>query len=130
MNSVCHEMKAMFAKHETVCGRVLPLVQLIFSKTRFRIICLLLRGEFCVNQIVEVVSPGQLPNVSQQLKALTLAGIIERRRVKRQIIYSLKDQRVKRLIAFLQQEFLNENSDGKAVEALQALKPGFSVHMD
>ncbi len=120
----------MFAKNETVCSRVLPLIQLISSKTRFRIICLLLRGEFCVNEIVEVVSPGQLPNVSQQLKALTLAGIIERRRVKRQVLYSLKDQRVKRLIAFLQQEFLSENSYLKAVEPSTALKPEFSAQPD
>ena len=107
MKLACQEMKEAFKKNEAVCTRVMSLFQLISSKTRFRIICLLLRGEFCVGEIVEVVSEGQLSNVSQQLKVLTLAGIIERRRLKQQILYSLKDPRVKELIQFLQQQFLN-----------------------
>ncbi len=108
MNPAAKQMKALFAQNEAVCSRVLDLFQLISNKTRFRIICLLLRGEFSVNEIVEVVSERQLSNISQQLKILTLAGIVERRRLKRQILYSLKDERVKNLVQFLQQQFLND----------------------
>ena len=118
MNRACQEMKTAFEKNEAVCNRVLSLFQLISSKTRFVIICLLVRGEFCVNEIVEVVSEGQLSNISQQLKVLTLAGILERRRLKRQILYSLKDQRVKRLIPFLQQQFLSQETDVKTTNSL------------
>jgi DNA-binding transcriptional ArsR family regulator len=107
MKRACREMKAAFDQNEEVCGRVMALFQLLSNKTRFRIICLLLRGEFCVGDIVEVVGEGQLSNVSQQLKTLTLAGIIERRRVKRQILYSLKDERLRDLIQYLQKQFLD-----------------------
>ncbi len=107
MKRACSQMKTTFARHEAVCGRVLGLLQLLSNKTRFRIVCLLLRGEFSVSEIVEVVSEGQFSNVSQQLKVLTLAGIIERRRLKRQILYTLKDERVRDLIQFLQQQFLD-----------------------
>ncbi len=110
-------MKTLFNRNEAVCGRVLGLLQLLSNKTRFRIVCLLLRGEFSVNEIVEVVSEGQLSNVSQQLKVLTLAGIIERRRLKRQILYTLKDERVKDLIQFLQQQFLNAESNAAPLVA-------------
>ena len=101
-------MRAAFRRNEAVCGRILDLIQLISNKTRFRIICLLAQGEFCVGEIVEVVSQGQMSNVSQQLKILTVAGILERRRDQRRILYSLKDERVRNMIRFLRKQFLNE----------------------
>lgn len=96
----------MFKKNEAVCARVIGLFQLFSNKGRFRIVCLLTRGEFCVREITDVVG-GKASNISQQLKILALSGVIERRRVQQRILYSLKDQRVRSTIAFLQDQFLN-----------------------
>lgn len=106
LSPIAAEIKREFEGNEAVCGKVLTLFHLASNKARFRIICMLARGEFCVNEIVEVVSEGKLSNISQQLKMLTLAGLIERRREGRQILYSLKDQRLREMIEFLRSRFL------------------------
>ncbi len=107
MKTACRELKEAFRKNEAVCARVINLFHLFSNKERFRIACLLARGEFCVNEITEVVSEGKLSSVSQHLKMLTLSGVIERRRENQHIIYSLKDKRVGNMIQFLQEQFLN-----------------------
>lgn len=108
MKPACRQMKETFRRNEAVCNRIIGLIQLISNKTRFRIICLLYHGEFCVSEIVQVVSEGRLANISQQLKMLAVAGVIERRRDGRQILYSLKDDRVRSLIQYFRKHFLNE----------------------
>jgi DNA-binding transcriptional ArsR family regulator len=108
MKPVCQELKTAFSRNEAVCARVLDLFQLFSNKGRFRIACLLSRGEFSVNEITEVVSEGKTSSVSQHLKMLALCGIIQRRRQDRRIFYSLKDKRVGKMIQFLQEQFLNE----------------------
>src|SRR6266702_4240891 len=80
MKTVCRELKEAFRKNEVVCAKVISLFHLFSNKGRFRIACLLARGEFCVNEITEVVNEGKTSNVSQQLKMLALSGVIERRR--------------------------------------------------
>ena len=110
MKTVCSELKEAFRKNEVVCARVIGLFQLFSNKGRFRIACLLARGEFCVNEITEVVSEGKTSNISQQLKMLTLSGIIERRREHQHVLYRLKDKRVGNMIQFLQEQFLNGQS--------------------
>lgn len=107
MNQVARELKEAFRKNEVVCARVIGLFQLFSNKGRFRIACLLARGEFCVNEIAEVVSESKLSNISQQLKMLTLSGVISRRRVQQKVLYSLKDVRVRNTIHYLQKQFLN-----------------------
>ncbi len=108
MNPTGRELKQAFQKNEAVCARVIQLFQLFSNKGRFRIACLLARGEFCVNAITEVVSEGKTSNISQQLKMLTLAGVIERRRENQRILYRLTDARVGHLLQYLQRQFLNE----------------------
>ncbi len=107
MKPLCRELKLAFEKNEAVCARVIQLFQLFSHKGRFRIACLLARGEFCVNEITEVVSEGKTSNVSQQLKMLALSGVIERRREDQRILYRLKDKRVGSMIEYLQKHFLN-----------------------
>lgn len=107
MKPVCLELKEAFRKNEAVCAQVISLFHLFSNKGRFRIACLLARGEFCVNEITEVVSEGKLSNVSQHLKMLALSGVIERRRENQHILYRLKDKRVGNMIQFLQEQFLN-----------------------
>jgi len=114
MNALARQVKKEFEGNEMVCARVITLFQLIANKTRFRIICLLARGEFCVNDIVEVVSAGKLSNISQQLKILTLAGLIERRREQKHIIYSLKDERIRHMIDYFRAQFLSPKCKRRA----------------
>ena len=85
---------------------MIGLFNLLSNKGRFRIVCLLARGEFCVNEITEVVNEGKLSNISQQLKILTLSDVIERRRDNHHILYRLKDERVRNLVEFLQEQFV------------------------
>lgn len=106
MNAIAQKMKTEFKGNELLCSKVVTLFQLISNKTRFRIICLLTQGEFCVRDIVQVVSEDQATNISQQLKILALAGVIERRREEKWIFYRLRDQRVRRLIEFLRKQFV------------------------
>lgn len=108
MQAACRELKEAFRKNEAVCAKVINLFHLFSHKGRFRIACLLTRGEFCVNDITDVVSEGKTSSVSQQLKILTLSGVVERRRVEQRILYSLKDERVRSLVLFLQERFLAE----------------------
>lgn len=110
LNPICQVVRDEFERNEAVCSRALTLFHLISNKARFRIICLLTRGDFCVQEICQVVGQGHLSNISQQLKILLLAGLVERRRQNRQIIYSLKDQRLRGMIAFLQDQFLEQTS--------------------
>ena len=107
MTAVAKELKEAFQKNEVVCTHVIQIFQLFSNKGRFRIACLLARGEFCVNEITEVVAEGKISSISQHLKMLTLCGVIERRRENQRILYRLKDKRVGSMIRFLQQQFLN-----------------------
>ncbi len=109
MKPACRELKEAFRKNEAVCAHVISLFHLFSNKGRFRIACLLARGEFCVNEITDVVSEGKTSSISQHLKMLTLCGVIERRRENRRIFYSLRDKRVAKMIQFLQQQFLLES---------------------
>jgi DNA-binding transcriptional ArsR family regulator len=106
MNEICAEMISQFERNEAVCAKTLSLLQLISGKVRFRILCLLSRGPFCVQEIAQVVGHGNLSNTSQQLKILRLAGLIERHRDEQKLIYRLADDRVQTLIGFLRNEFL------------------------
>lgn len=100
-----------FQGNEAVCAKVLTLFHLLSNKARFRIVCLLARGEFCVHEIADVVGAGRLSNISQQLKMLTMAGVIERRRDQTRILYTLKDKRIRRMVNFLRVQFMEPKKD-------------------
>ena len=93
---------------------MLTLFHLLSNKARFRIVCLLARGEFCVQEIAEVVGAGRLSNISQQLKMLTMAGVIVRRREHTHILYTLKDERIRKMIEYLRAEFMESNTQEAA----------------
>jgi DNA-binding transcriptional ArsR family regulator len=86
------------------CQRVVGTLSLLANSHRLRILCALADGELSVNEIVCAVK-GKISGVSQQLKLLTLAGYLERRRSDRSVIYRLTDQRVRRVLHFLKEEF-------------------------
>src|SRR6266542_3264418 len=78
MNSRGRTIKQEFRKNNAICERVVTLLHLISNKARFRIVCLLSRGEFCVHDIMAVVNEGKLSHISQQLMILRLAGIMKK----------------------------------------------------
>lgn len=106
MNQDCLKLIDSFNQNEAVCSQINQLFHLLSNKGRLRIICMLCLGEFCVNHIADVVGHGRLPNISQHLKMLTLAGVIERRRENQRIFYRLKDERVRGVIDFMRSQFL------------------------
>jgi DNA-binding transcriptional ArsR family regulator len=108
MNTRCRTVKEEFRKNRAVCDRVVTLLHLISNKARFRIICLLSQGEFCVNDIMDVVDEGKLSNISQQLGMLRLADIVQKRRDNKRVLYGIKDERVRRLIEFLCLQYLKQ----------------------
>jgi ArsR family transcriptional regulator len=106
LNEIGKELQAEFAKNEEVCQHVIGLFQLISNKCRFRIVCILSRGDFCVSEIAEILGMDKLSNLSQQLKVLRLAGIIQCHREEKQMVYSLKDERVRELISYFKERYL------------------------
>ena len=88
----------------TLCERAPQVLSLVSNETRLRILCLLSHGDFCVSEIADRVG-GKYPNVSQQLKMLTLAGCLSKRRREKSVFFHLEDDRVRRLIRFLRREF-------------------------
>ncbi|MBN2280944.1 MAG: winged helix-turn-helix transcriptional regulator [Candidatus Marinimicrobia bacterium] len=100
-------IKKKFNSREPVCEQMISLFSLLSNKIRFRILCLLLEGDFCVTDIVDIIQIGKISNVSQQLKLLTMAGIIDNRRDKKQIFYRLKNEKIRDLVAFIQKNYLD-----------------------
>jgi hypothetical protein len=45
------QIKAEFESNQMVCEQVIGLFQLLSNKVRFRIVCMLLQGEACVQEI-------------------------------------------------------------------------------
>jgi len=86
------------------CEKVLGMFSLFSNEKRFKILCVLSEGDFCVNEIVRLVG-GKSSNISQQLKLLSLAGYLEKKREERSIYYHLRDQRIKKVLHFLKREF-------------------------
>ena len=70
------------------------------------IVCILSRGEFCVNEIAQILGTEKLSNISQQLKVLRLAGVIKSERDEKKMIYSLADERFREVINFLKQNYV------------------------
>lgn len=104
LNKVGNTLKTRFSQERVRCLAIMDVLSLVSNKTRFQILCALHEDDFCVNELVEIVD-GKMSNVSQQLKSLSLAGIVSRRREEQRIIYSLSDDKVRNLLTYLQQQF-------------------------
>jgi ArsR family transcriptional regulator len=103
------QIKAEFEGNQQVCDKVIGLFQLLSNKVRFRIVCMLLQGEACVQEIADVIAEGQMSNISQQLRMLRLSGVVDKRREGKQIVYRIEDERIGGLINFLRCEYLQAN---------------------
>jgi ArsR family transcriptional regulator len=108
LNLVGQELHAEFARNEEVCRHVIGLFQLMSNKQRFRIVCILSRGSFCVNEMAQILGTEKLSNLSQQLKVLRLAGVIQCERDSKKMIYSMKDERFREIILMLKEQYLGE----------------------
>ena len=86
------------------CENLLNMFSLFSNRFRFKILCVLNEGDFCVNEITHLVG-GNTSNVSQQLKLLTLAGYLDKKRDQKLIYYHLVDERIRDLLQFLHQNF-------------------------
>ena len=104
LNKAGYKLKSKFTRERVRCLAIMDILSLVSNKTRFQILCALHEDDFCVNELVEIVD-GKMSNVSQQLKSLSLAGIVSRRREEQRIIYSLSDDKVRNLLTYLQQQF-------------------------
>ena len=96
----------LFSSNER-CEKVLSVFSLFSNRYRFKILCLLTEGDFCVSEIAETVG-GKHSNISQQLKMLTLAGYLTKRRENKSIYYHLEDVSIKKLLRFLHAEYGGE----------------------
>jgi len=65
-------------------------LSLLANGTRLEILCMLNVHDRSVGELV-TESGGSFPAISQQLKLLTLGGMLDRRRDGRNIVYRLKD---------------------------------------
>ncbi|NWK56698.1 helix-turn-helix transcriptional regulator [Verrucomicrobiaceae bacterium N1E253] len=101
-------IKRQFEDNQLVCEKVVGLFHLFSNKVRFRTVCMLMYGEACVQEIAEVVTAGKMTNISQQLRVLRLAGVVKQRRNKKQMLYSLADPKIARMIEYLRCEFLED----------------------
>ena len=105
MSRTVEEIKQRFASNDDVCRNVIEILSLMSNKTRFRILCVLAEGDFCVTEIVDMIQTGKLSNISQQLRILTLAGVLDKTRREQHVIYHLRDHRVAGLIEILEKQF-------------------------
>ncbi len=108
MARTLEEIRQRFDNNEEICRQVLEVFSLMSNKTRFRILCMLAEGDFCVNEIADTVRIGKMSNISQQLRILTLAGVLDKRRDKQRVIYRLSDPRIGMLIRYLEEQFAKE----------------------
>lgn len=104
--SQIQSIKREFQNGQAVCEQVVGLFQLLSNKVRFRIVCTLLHGEACVQDLVDVLGLDQMSNVSQQLRMLRLGGVVTKRRDKKQILYRIADDRIGGLIEFMRCHYL------------------------
>lgn len=82
------------------CARVLDMFSLFSNELRFKILCALSEGDYCVHELADRTG-GNRSNLSQQLKMLTLAGYLTREREGKQVYYRLEDEKIKKTIEFL-----------------------------
>lgn len=99
---ILSEVMEKFDKNQ--CALVERMLSIMANPVRFHILCALEKGSFSVSDLI-VVSDSRSSNVSQQLKIMTLAGYISKERQGKQIIYTLKDNRIRELIHKLEELF-------------------------
>jgi DNA-binding transcriptional ArsR family regulator len=91
------------------------ILKLLGNPQRLLIAWLLCEGEYAVSEIEEKLGIRQ-PTLSQQLGALREAGVIERRRQAKAVIYHLADERTRHLLDALRRIFCPEGLPALAAQ--------------
>jgi len=89
---------------ETKCAAVENLLSLFSNPLRFKILCALVETDFSVTEIAEIAE-SKISNISQQLKILTLAGYLSKKREGKLVFYRLEDEKVRSMIRFMHELF-------------------------
>lgn len=100
--TVIETIKARFASIR--CSRVEQMINTMANPVRFYILCALSQQPFTVSELVEL-SSSTLSNVSQQLKMMWVAGYLDKERQGKQIYYQLRDERIAKIISYLETLF-------------------------
>ncbi len=85
-------------------GQANAVLRALANENRLMILCLLAEGEKSVSEL-EVMTGARQPTVSQQLARLRADGLVESRREGKTIFYSLADDRARRILEFLDEEY-------------------------
>ncbi|HRE92356.1 MAG TPA: metalloregulator ArsR/SmtB family transcription factor, partial [Myxococcota bacterium] len=91
-----HPPRAPVAISAERLERAAALLRALGDRQRLEILCELGHGERCVSELAD--SETNLSTVSQRLKTLRQAGLVERRRDGKHIYYRLADEHVRELI--------------------------------
>ena len=83
--------------NEELFGQAADILKLLGEPTRLRLLWLLTRGEHTVSELVEGTG-AQRTVVSQHLAKLRLGNLVSAQRSGRNIIYSVTDGHLKRLV--------------------------------
>jgi ArsR family transcriptional regulator len=84
----------ILTKAEGIAG----MLSCIAHPSRLMIICMLLKREMFVNEVMEKLGTTK-GNISQHLRVLSDRGLIQKRRDGNHIFYSIKDPKLSDLIA-------------------------------
>lgn len=75
------------------------------NDNRLLILCALLEKPLTVGELNKIINDISLPALSQHLQKLKDGGFICSRKDRQSVIYMIKDEKVKKLIALLKEEF-------------------------
>ena len=92
---------------EQAAESVADLLKLLSTPNRLLILCHLTESEQCVGDLCDLVGMKP-PAMSQQLKILRTEGLLSSRRDGQTIFYSIADENVKKLMAFLYETYCKE----------------------
>ncbi len=106
-SEIMNEIREVFDRNR--CSLVEHMLSMMANPIRFHLLCALEKHPFSVSELVEL-SGSKLSNVSQQLKMMTLAGYVSKERQGKQTIYSLKDERIRKLLSTLEGLFISSEA--------------------
>lgn len=112
------EKTDFFLKKGSQCDQILSMFSLFANENRFKILCALNDGDYCVNDLVKITG-GKPSNISQQLKLLSLAGCLGKTREGKLIHYHLKDRKISKLFDFLYELYGDKPGRGFLSKALE-----------
>ena len=106
-----HEALVQRAKKAVPSGEIVKtmceMLKILGEPSRMKIIFALMEGEMCVQHLVEAVD-GNQSAVSQQLKVLKSGKLINIRREGKNILYSIADEHVYKIVEMSKEHAIEE----------------------